>query len=80
MKEILRSQWDFMLCEKDGDLLFSVICGTIGIFEVNILLNAEEIENYNKKGDEYLKELAEQSRYSPKSYNDRHIDINYITK
>lgn len=78
MKEILRSQWEYMLCEKDSDLIFSVVCGTIGIYQINIILNPEEIENYIQKGEVYLKELAEKIRYSPKSYNARHIDL--ITK
>ena len=75
MKEILRSQWEYMLCEKDGDLIFSVVCGTIGIYQVNIILNLDETENYEQKGEDYLKELAEKIRYSPKSYNDRHINL-----
>ena len=73
MKEILRSQWNYMLLENNSDLIFSVICGTVGIFEVNIVLNNEEIEDYKLKGEEYLKELAGKIRYSPKSYNERHI-------
>lgn len=75
MKEIHRSQWNYILYEKDGNLMFSVICGTIGVFEVNILLNGEEVDNFKQKGEDYLKELAEKIRYSPKSFNDRHVDF-----
>jgi len=75
MKELLRSQWNYMLCQKNDDLIFSVICGTIGLFEVNIILNSNEVNSFKEKGEEYLKELAEQIRSSPSLFNDRHIDI-----
>ncbi|HOP65291.1 MAG TPA: hypothetical protein PK906_18070 [Spirochaetota bacterium] len=77
MKEILRSQWNYMLCDQDGELLFSVICGSVAIYEINIFLNDEEIEKYNAGGEEFLKELAEHIRFNPESYNDRHVQIDF---
>ena len=75
MHEILRSQYNYMLCDKDEKLVFSVICGSVAIFEINIFLNKEEIKNYNARGEEYLKELALHIRNNPKSYNDRYVDL-----
>ncbi|MDA3818796.1 MAG: hypothetical protein PF486_15550 [Prolixibacteraceae bacterium] len=76
MKEILRSQWNYMLCEKDEKLVFSVICGSVAIFEINIFLNEDELKKYNERGEEFLNELAEHVRNNLKSYNDRYIDFN----
>jgi len=77
MKEILRSQWNYILCEKEGELLFSVICGSVAIYEINIFLNDEEIEKYNAGGEGFLKELAEHIRNNSKVYNDRHVQIDF---
>jgi len=71
MKEIFRSQWNYMLCEKEGKLFFSVICGSIAIYEINIFLNESEIKNYEAMGKEFLNELAEHIRNNPKVYNER---------
>jgi hypothetical protein len=76
MKEILRSQWNYMLCEKDEKLVFSVICGSVAIFEINIFLNEDELKKYNERGEEFLNELAEHVRNNQKSNNDRYIDFN----
>ncbi len=75
MEEILRSQWNYMLCRKDGELVFSVICGSVAIYEINIFLNKQETENYHEKGEEYLNELADRIRNNPGLYKDRHIDL-----
>jgi hypothetical protein len=75
MKEILRSQWDYMLCEKDRKLVFSVICGSVAIYEINIFLNEEEIRNYETIGEEFLKELATHVRNKPELFKLRNLKI-----
>jgi len=74
MKEILRYQWNYILCETEGGLLLSVICGTAALYETNIFLNENETENYNDRGKEFIQELAEKIRNNPDSYRERYIN------
>lgn len=73
MEEILRSQWNYILYKKDDNLILSVVCGTVALFEVNIILNSMEVESYNQRGEDYINELAGEIRFSPKSFNKRHV-------
>lgn len=58
MKELIRKDWSYSFFEKDGKFILSVICGSVGLFEVNILLNNEEQEQYEIQGPIYIEEFA----------------------
>lgn len=73
MKEVINKNWDYILYEDNGEYIISVLCGSIGIFEINIQLNSEEKEWFLKRGAEYTDELAKQIQFSPQLYNNRKI-------
>ena len=75
MKEISRRKWTYILYEINGQLLFSVVCGTVGLFDRNIYLNEEEIKMYNEKKDAFLDLLSEKIRNNPEKFEDRYIKM-----
>ena len=75
MKEILRKNWTYILYEDNGQLLFSVVCGSVGLFDRNIILTEEEVLHYNKKKESYLDALSEQIRRNPERFQDRHVKL-----
>lgn len=77
MKQILEERWNYILIDDNGKLLLSVICGTVGLYDTNVYLNESELADYYREGEKYIKELAARIRYSPKSYNDRHVKIDF---
>lgn len=56
----------------DGDeLLMIVLCGGIGLYEVKFHLNPEERSEYETRGVEYLRELADQVRQDEPQFSAR---------
>ena len=70
MKEIKRSDWNYILFERDSRLIISVVFGSIVVGSINFYLNDEEITLY-KEDDKYLDKLAEDVRDHPNSYSER---------
>ncbi len=64
MKELYRSQWNYIFYRDKERYLLSVMCGTAGLFERNIYLNKDETDNYMNRGKEYIEELVKQIRNS----------------
>ncbi len=56
--KIYEKPWEYTLYEYGDKLLLSIVCGTVGIYEVNIVLNIEERAEYLQKGTEFLTHLA----------------------
>lgn len=75
MIELLKKQWTYILYDDSGKLLFSVVCGSVGLFDRNIYLNANEIKAYDMNGEIYLDTLAEQIRKNPDKFESRHVKI-----
>jgi len=75
MKEIAKKNWTYILYESKGKLLFSVICGSVAMFDRNIYLGEDEIAEYNLKKEGYLDALAEEIRSNPDNYLSRHVKI-----
>lgn len=76
MKEVARSKgWGFILYEHEDKYILSALCGTVGLFETNIILNDAEVEAYKKCGTEFIEKLASQITDAPDSYHDRHIRL-----
>ena len=71
-EEIRRKDWYYILYRSDQGLLLSVRCGTVGLYEVTVLLTEAEQARYLADED-YLDELAAAIRYSPDSYRDRRV-------
>ncbi len=74
MEEVSLKKWDYILYRDGADLILSVVCGTVGIFEINIKLDYIECRHYEEQGDTYLAALAQQVRNNPDEYLNRHIN------
>lgn len=61
--------WDWSLFrEPNGDLLLSVVCGTVGLFETDVILDAEQRAAYETEGIAAIERLAQAISYSPRKY------------
>jgi hypothetical protein len=71
MNIIEKKSWNFTLTELKDGYLFSVVCGSVGIYEIEFILNQVEKDKYLKFGIDYLEELAEYVRKEPNKYLER---------
>lgn len=73
MEEVSGKHWDHILYRDGDSLILSVVCGTVGIFEVNIKLDDNEAGHYAEQGEAYLAMLAQSVRNNPNAYASRRI-------
>lgn len=73
MQVLDSSPWDWMLFRNDGNLYFTVLCGSVGVYSVDIQLSESEVSDYANRDREALASLATKIRMSPENYCDRHI-------
>lgn len=73
MQKIAEEPWAWILYQNKENFFISVICGTVGIFEANIKLDAEEVKNYQKDGLVFIREMARAITNNPQKYWDRQI-------
>ncbi len=74
MKKLIEKTWSYILYQTDdNNLIFSVVCGTVGLYQRNIQLNEKEKSEFEKQGQNYLEVLAEHIRQSADEYKPRHI-------
>lgn len=50
----------------------SVLCGKVGLFEINIVLSEEEKAEFYSQGEPYVEELAKAIQSSPSQFANRH--------
>jgi hypothetical protein len=67
------SPWDWMLFRNEGKLFFTVLCGSVAMYSLDIQLSESEVTDYDNRNREALVSLATKIRMSPESYSDRHI-------
>lgn len=73
MKKLIEKTWSYILYQTDDDnLILSVVCGTVGLYDVNIQLNDEEKDKFEKDGTEFIDELALDVSSNPPKYRNRH--------
>lgn len=66
---IAESTWDWMLLrEAGGALVLSVVCGTVGLYEVEVVLGAESLAAYASEGLGFIERLAADVRDHPGDY------------
>ncbi|MEK6476059.1 hypothetical protein WJR50_00950 [Catalinimonas sp. 4WD22] len=75
MDKIIDKKWDYSLYKKAEKLILSAVCGSVGIFEINVVLKPSEIEEYYKYGEKYIENLARKIQQSPSKYQSRHVEI-----
>lgn len=74
MKRLIDKGWEYILYQTDdNNLILSVVCGTVGLYDVNIQLNDEEKDKFEKDGTEFMDELALDVSSNPPKYRNRHI-------
>jgi hypothetical protein len=66
-KIVEQKKWVYTLYETDKGLMLSVVCGGVGIFEVEVFLTSNDIISMNINPD-YLSELAEKIRDNPERF------------
>ena len=67
---IADSTWDWSLYRlTDGSLVLSVVCGTVGIYEIDVTLGPETTAAYEGDGVEAIKRLAAEVVYSPHKWS-----------
>lgn len=75
MRELLRNErLMYSLSETDrGELILSVICGGIGMYEARLILDPEERQSFKAEGESFLDNLASSIAKHPDRYQDRMI-------
>ena len=62
-RQLHAETWSWTLEEIYEGLLLTVLCGTVGIYERAVLLEADEISAWEDRGPAGLEPLAEAIRY-----------------
>lgn len=74
MTELAKESWNYTLyATEPGDLLFTVVSGSVGLYEFTIHLTAEEVDQYQKRGKSYLAELANEIRTHESRFQARRV-------
>tara|TARA_Y100000782_G_scaffold20628_1_gene21930 strand:+ start:2738 stop:3022 length:285 start_codon:yes stop_codon:yes gene_type:complete len=60
--------WSWLLFQNEKNMYLSVVCGSVGIFTVEIELTQAEIASFNAIGRTFIDELASGISFSPDSY------------
>ncbi len=61
--------WEWSLFRLgDGSLLLSVVCGTVGVYEIDVSLGPETTAAYERDGISVIEKLAAEVTYSPRKW------------
>ena len=63
----------YILYKHYNRLILCTVCGTIGIYEMCIVLTKEERRQFHEEGEAYIKKLSDQIVYDPWSFTSRNI-------
>jgi len=74
MEMIFQEPYDYTFSKARNSQLILALCGSVGSFELDIVLNQHETEEYNKNGKPFIDNLAGQIRYRPTAWTDRKIN------
>ena len=78
MKEIVKKNWQYVLYQTEQNkLVLSVVCGSVALYDVDIILNSEEEERFKNEGVKFLDELAAKINYNPSAFEDRKVKIQH---
>lgn len=70
MKDLIKKDWNYRFYENNGEYYLSVLCGTVGLFDVLVKLTENQIQLYKKDGELFLDKFAQEIRDSPSQYMD----------
>ncbi|MDQ1089431.1 hypothetical protein QE390_003977 [Siphonobacter sp. SORGH_AS 1065] len=75
MKELIVNPWNYILyLDVKGSYVLSVICGSIGLYDIMFLLNKKETALFLENGTEYLDILNSEVRNKPYEYINRKVN------
>lgn len=69
----------WLLFQNLDEMYLSVVCGTVGIFTVDIQLTQSEVLGYKSAGNSYIEQLASSVRGKPEFFRSRQ-EPNFRTK
>jgi hypothetical protein len=73
MNVIAEKPWSWLLFEEEAKLLLSVVCGGVGVYDVDFELTGEEIASYRQGGSVYVDQLANSVRAKPAEFESRRL-------
>lgn len=62
MKQVLSSDWNYILLEDNNKYFLKVICGNVGIFELETALDEAQTLKFKEQGEVYINQLAKEIR------------------
>lgn len=68
MEIILDKRWNYQFIKDNDKYILSVMCGTVGLFEVDIELNKQQIASYKKNGLDFIEKYVKEIRANPNHY------------
>ena len=68
MEIILDKRWNYQFIKDNDKYILSVMCGTVGLFEVDIELNKQQIASYKKNGINFIEKCVKEIRANPNHY------------
>lgn len=75
MVEVDSERWSWALFRHNEYLILSVVCGSVGIYTREVLLTKSDVEQFERVGSTYIKELAGRIRSNPESPRCKNIGI-----
>ena len=73
MKKIIEKEYNYILYKDKEEYIFSVLCGTIAVFDVTIKFNQEEQAEYQQKGEAFLDYFSSTIRSYPEDFFERRV-------
>ena len=66
MKIIINESWNYQLIKDAEQYRLSVLCGTVALYEIEYVLNDNEITLFEKNGKSFIDSLVKEIRENPK--------------
>lgn len=73
MKVIDEEHWSWLLLAEGEALLLSVVCGTVGVYEIVVELDAAEAPAWRREGRASADRLARAIAHSPSKFAARNV-------
>ena len=68
------SPWAYELVRvDDGRLILTVVCGTVGLYELSLELDADEVAAWDREGVPYIRDFAALIAVHPSRFWPRHL-------
>ncbi len=71
MRIIINEPWNYQLIKNNYEYFLSIMCGSVGLYEVEIKLTREEISEYEQNGKTSIEKLVSSIRENPEKYRSR---------